>query len=376
MFPVDNLDKWQSGKGYWSDTSDADWNDWKWQMRNRLSSKEQIQKHVDLTDNESLGLGISSSKLLVSITPHFFNLIHPSDPSCPIRKQVIPTSDEGVVLDYEDSDPVGEEKSMVSPGLVHRYPDRVLFLTTDRCGSYCRYCTRSRLVSNAQGYGFHPNFEKSLDYIRKHTEIRDVLLSGGDPLLLSDQKLSLLIEELSSISHIEFIRLGSRLPVFLPQRVTGGLIDALQKHPNVWMSIHVNHPSECTVELKNACHKLAQSGIPLGNQSVLLKGINDDIRVMKSLIHRLLMMKVRPYYLYQCDLVPGSSHFRTPVEKGIEIIKGLRGTTTGYAIPQFVIDAPGGGGKIPINPNFVKKVDQNLWQLKNFEGKVFEYQSP
>ena len=343
MFPIDNLDNWHSGKGYWSDTTDAEWNDWKWQLRNRITKKEQFERYLKVSDSESEGLSISSSKLLVSVTPHFLNLINPIDPGCPIRKQVIPSNHEGFVLPYEDPDPVGEERSMVVSGLVHRYPDRVLFLTTDRCGSYCRYCTRSRLVSNAQGYSFHPNFEKNLDYIKKHTEVRDVLLSGGDPLLLSDSKLSYLISELSNIPHVEFIRLGSRLPVFLPQRVTDGLVDALQGHPNVWMSIHVNHPKECTIELKNACHKLAKSGIPLGNQSVLLRGINDDVNIMRSLIHRLLIMKVRPYYLYQCDLVPGSSHFRTPVQKGIDIIEGLRGTTTGYAIPQFVIDAPGGG---------------------------------
>jgi len=375
MFPLDNLENWHSGKGYWCGTSDVEWNDWKWQMRNRLNQKEQFEKYLKISESESEGLSLSSSKLLVSVTPHFFNLINPSDPDCPIRKQVIPTNKESVVLPYEDPDPVGEEGSMVVSGLVHRYPDRVLFLTTDRCGSYCRYCTRSRMVSNAQGYGFHPNFEKNLDYIRKHTEVRDVLLSGGDPLLLSDSKLSFLINELSNISHVEFIRLGSRLPVFLPQRVTDGLIDALRGHPNVWMSIHVNHPWECTIELKDACHKLANSGIPLGNQSVLLNGINDNVDIMRSLIHRLLIMKVRPYYLYQCDLVPGSSHFRTPVHKGIEIIEGLRGTTTGYAIPQFVIDAPGGGGKIPINPNYVKEVQGKTWKLKNFENREFIYQS-
>ena len=376
MFPIDNLDNWHSGKGYWSDTTDAEWNDWKWQLRNRITKKEQFERYLKVSDSESEGLSISSSKLLVSVTPHFLNLINPIDPDCPIRKQVIPSNHEGFVLPYEDPDPVGEERSMVVSGLVHRYPDRVLFLTTDRCGSYCRYCTRSRLVSNAQGYSFHPNFEKNLDYIKKHTEVRDVLLSGGDPLLLSDSKLSYLISELSKIPHVEFIRLGSRLPVFLPQRVTDGLVDALQGHPNVWMSIHVNHPKECTIELKNACHKLAKSGIPLGNQSVLLRGINDDVNIMRSLIHRLLIMKVRPYYLYQCDLVPGSSHFRTPVQKGIDIIEGLRGTTTGYAIPQFVIDAPQGGGKIPINPNYVKEINGKVWKLKNFENKEFCYQSP
>ncbi len=375
MFTKDTLNLWYSGQGMWKETPKNNWDDWRWQLKNRLTQKVQIAKLLKLSEYESAGLDIANDKLLVSITPHFFNLIDPDDPNCPIRKQVIPTKDEGVCLSYENEDPVGEEQSMAIPGLVHRYPDRVLFLVTDRCGSYCRYCTRSRLVSNAQGYGFRPNFEQCLNYIREHKEIRDVLISGGDPLLLSDDKLSALFGELAKIPHVEFVRIGSRLPVFLPQRITSGLLSALKAHPNLWMSIHVNHPKECTLELKNACHKLANAGIPLGNQSVLLKGVNDDLLVMKSLIHRLLMMKVRPYYLYQCDLVPGSSHLRTPVSKGIEIIKGLRGATTGYAIPQFVIDAPGGGGKVPLNPDYIEQVDGDVWVLKNFEGNIFKYRS-
>ena len=375
MFPVDKFSEWHTGQGYWNDVTKESWSDWKWQMRNRLTSKDEIASKINISPDESAGLENAGSKLLVSITPHFFNLIDPSDFNCPIRKQVIPSGLESLTAPLESSDPVGEENSMPIPGLVHRYPDRVLFLVTDRCGSYCRYCTRSRLVSNAQGYGFHPNFENCLKYIKEHTEIRDVLLSGGDPLLLSDDKIGYLLNELSTISHVEFVRIGSRLPVFLPQRITDGLLDAFSEHHNLWMSIHVNHPKECTMELRDACLKLTKSGIPLGNQSVLLKGINDRIDIMKSLIHRLLMMKVRPYYLYQCDLVEGSSHLRTEVSAGINIIRGLRGNTTGYAIPQFVIDAPGGGGKIPINPNYVESVDKEFWHLKNFEGNSFTYPS-
>jgi lysine 2,3-aminomutase len=375
MHPNDILDSWHCGQGHWNTVSNSNWNDWRWQMQNRLTKKNQMEEFISISDDESAGLSIAKDKLMVSVTPHFFNLIDPVDLNCPIRKQVIPSKSEGIIQSQEDTDPVGEESSMVTPGLVHRYPDRVLFLVTDRCGSYCRYCTRSRLVSNAQGYGFHPNFENCLAYIKSNTSIRDVLLSGGDPLLLSDQKISYLLSELASIPHVEFVRIGSRLPVFLPQRITPSLLNSLKSYPNLWMSIHVNHPKECTKELKDACHKLAANGIPLGNQSVLLKGVNDDAKTMKSLIHRLLMMKVKPYYLYQCDLVPGSSHLRTSVSKGIEIIRELRGSTTGYAIPQFVIDAPGGGGKIPINPNYVEKSDNGLWILKNFEGKTFEYPS-
>ena len=375
MHPNDILDSWHCGQGHWNTVSNSNWNDWRWQMQNRLTKKDQMEEFISISDDESAGLSIAKDKLMVSVTPHFFNLIDPVDLNCPIRKQVIPSKSEGIIQSQEDTDPVGEESSMVTPGLVHRYPDRVLFLVTDRCGSYCRYCTRSRLVSNAQGYGFHPNFENCLAYIKSNTSIRDVLLSGGDPLLLSDQKISYLLSELASIPHVEFVRIGSRLPVFLPQRITPSLLNSFKSHPNLWMSIHVNHPRECTKELKDACHKLAANGIPLGNQSVLLKGVNDDAITMKSLIHRLLMMKVKPYYLYQCDLVPGRSHLRTSVSKGIEIIRELRGSTTGYAIPQFVIDAPGGGGKIPINPNYVEKSDNGLWILKNFEGKTFEYPS-
>ena len=373
MHPIDNTECWYRGKGYWSDVCDADWNDWKWQMKNRLTKKEDVQRYLNLSNEELVGFKISGEKLLVSITPHFFNLINPKDVDCPIRKQVIPTGSEAVFSPNEFSDPVGEEGSSPVPGIVHRYPDRVLFLVTDRCASYCRYCTRSRLVSNANGYGFRPNIEEGLDYISKHKNIRDVLISGGDPLLLSDEKLGVLLSKLADIKHVEFVRIGSRVPVFMPQRITSSLLGALNKHPNLWMSIHVNHPLECTIELKNACHRLAASGIPLGNQSVLLSGVNDNVEIMKSLIHRLMMMKVRPYYLYQCDLVKGSAHLRADVAKGLEIIKNLRGHTTGYAIPQYVIDAPGGGGKIPINPDYLINESTESYELENFDGETFFY---
>jgi lysine 2,3-aminomutase len=246
-------------------------------------------------------------------------------------------------------------------------------LVTNVCAAYCRYCTRSRLVSGAQGYDFHPNFENALRYIEEHGEIRDVLLSGGDPLLLSDQKLDYLLGRLRQIEHVEFIRIGSRVPVFLPQRVTPGLQEVLRRHGPVWMSLHVNHPRECTEELYGATEGLSMAGVPLGNQSVLLRGVNDDARVMTSLVHRLLMMRVRPYYLYQCDLITGSRHLRAEVSKGIEIIRALRGHSTGYAVPQFVIDAPGGGGKIPINPEYVQSITDEEVVMRNFEGKEYRY---
>jgi len=375
MYPADKLENWFYGKGHWSQSSDENWFDWRWQLRNRLNKKEDFQKYLQLTDAEIEGFNIAQNKLSVSVTPYFFNLIDPNNPNCPIRKQVIPSSQESVISDTEMADPVGEENSMPVPGIVHRYPDRVLFLVTDRCASYCRYCTRSRLVSNAQDYGFHPSFDEGLDYIEKNTSIRDVLISGGDPLLLSDDKLETLLTRLSNIKHIEFIRIGSRIPVFLPQRVTERLLDILKRQENLWLSIHINHPLECTKELYSVCRKLVNSGIPLGNQSVLLKDINDNPETMKSLIHRLLMMKVKPYYLYQCDLIEGSSHLRTDPSVGIKIIEELRGHTTGYAIPQFVIDAPRGGGKIPLNPNYIVNKNEEGLTLKNYEGKKFHYPS-
>lgn len=373
MQPADHINSWFSGKGRWSETTDSDWNDWKWQLRNRITKQSDLDGILTLSPNEISGFIAAQNRLSVGITPHFLNLIEPTDFSCPIRRQVIPSIEESTVAPIERKDPVGEELDMVVPGVVHRYPDRVLFLVTDRCASYCRYCTRSRMVSNAQDYGFHPSLEAGLKYIRSNTSIRDVLLSGGDPLLLSDDKLSFLLGSLSEISHVEFVRIGSRIPVFLPQRINDGLIESLQSHHNTWMSIHVNHPNECTRELYEACHKLAKAGIPLGNQSVLLKGVNDHPETMKSLIHRLLMMKVRPYYLYQCDLIEGSSHLRTDPLTGVKIIEALRGHTTGYAIPQFVIDAPDGGGKIPLNPNYLERVEGDKLHLRNFEGKALVY---
>jgi len=376
MHPHDHPSTWHRGQGLWSQVPAAQWNDWHWQLQNRILTVEQLEQHLELTPEERAGGEHAKDKLAMAITPHFFNLIDRDDPECPIRLQVIPRSGESVVSPEERLDPVGEESHMPVPGLVHRYPDRVLFLVTDRCAAYCRYCTRSRLVSNAQHYDFHPEFESGLKYIAEHAEVRDVLLSGGDPLLLADNKLDYLLGRLRAIPHVEFIRIGSRIPVFLPQRITPALADIFKKHGPIWMSIHVNHPRECTWELKEACDRLAFAGVPLGNQSVLLRGVNDDAETMKSLVHRLLQMRVRPYYLYQCDLITGSAHFRTDPRKGVEIIRALRGHTTGYAVPQFVIDAPGGGGKVPLNPNYVKEYTENEVVLRNFAGELYNYPLP
>ena len=363
-----------AGRGFWRDVSDADWNDWKWQLKHRITSAEQLQKFLPtLTPEEFAGAKLANTKLALAITPYFFNLIDPADENCPVRLQVIPKVAESHTAPWEMSDPVGEDSHSPVPGLVHRYPDRVLFLVTDRCASYCRYCTRSRLVSNATGYDFHPDFDKQIAYIAAHPEIRDVLLSGGDPLLLSDDKLENLLGRLRAIPHVEFLRIGSRIPTFLPQRITPELCAMLKKFHPLFMSVHSNHPRELTTEVRDALGRLADAGIPLGNQSVLLKHVNDDATVMKALVQKLLMCRVKPYYLYQCDLISGSAHLRASVRQGIEIMQQLRGHTTGYAVPQYVIDAPGGGGKVPVNPEYVLSHNADRVVLRNYEGKIFEY---
>ena len=375
MYPADQRDNWYAGQGRWSDVPASDWNDWHWQLRNRITTLAQLETLLELSPQERAGCLFAAHKLALAITPHFFNLIDPQDPNCPVRRQVIPHIDESVVAPGESADPVGEEGTMPVPGIVHRYPDRVLFLVTDRCASYCRYCTRSRLVSNAQSYDFHPELEQGLQYIAAHPEVRDVLISGGDPLLLSDAKIDALLGRLRAIPHVEFIRMGSRIPVFLPQRITPELAAIFRKHGPIWMSIHTNHPKEITRELAEACERLSLAGVPLGNQSVLLNGINDTPEIMKSLVHRLLMMRVRPYYLYACDLIEGSTHFRAPIQKGIDIIRSLRGHTTGYGVPQLTIDGPRGGGKIPINPEYVQAIHDGIVELRNFEDRAYVYPS-
>ena len=326
-----------------------------------------------ISPEEFAGAMLAKTKLAMAITPYFFSLIDPADENCPIRRQVIPRLEETHRASWEMSDPCGEDTHSPVPGLVHRYPDRVLFLVTDRCAAYCRYCTRSRLVSNATGYDFHPEFDRQIEYIRKTPTIRDVLLSGGDPLLFSDEKLEALLSALRSIPHVEFLRIGTRIPIFLPQRITPALCNVLKKFHPLFLSVHSNHPRELTTEVRAALGRLADAGIPLGNQSVLLRHVNDDAAIMKAHVQKLLMCRVKPYYIYQCDLITGSAHLRTSVRKGLEIMEQLRGHTTGYAVPQFVIDAPGGGGKVPINPDYVLSKNEERVVIRNFEGKVFEY---
>ena len=363
-----------AGRGFWRDVPDADWNDWRWQLKHRITTLAQLERLMpSLTPEERAGTQLATTKLALGITPCFFNLIDPADEWCPIRRQVIPRIEETATASWEMSDPCGEDSHSPVPGLVHRYPDRVLFLVTDRCASYCRYCTRSRLVSNASGYDFHADFDRQIDYIARTTSIRDVLLSGGDPLLFSDEKLEFLLGRLRAIPHVEFLRIGTRIPIFLPQRITPKLCAMLRQFHPLFISIHSNHPRELTTEVRDALGRLADAGIPLGNQSVLLKHVNDDPLVMKALVQKLLLCRVKPYYVYQCDLIAGSSHLRTSVRKGLDVMQALRGHTTGYAVPQYVIDAPGGGGKVPVNPQYVLSRNRDRVVIRNFEGKVFEY---
>jgi lysine 2,3-aminomutase len=349
------------------------WNDWRWQIRSRLSTIEELREYVNLTPAEEKGIKMSQGRFPVAITPYFASLLDPNNPRCPLRRQVIPTAREHLVSAHEMVDPLGEDASSPVPGIVHRYPDRVLLLPLNMCAAYCRYCTRSRWVGDENEIIFGPRLEGALDYIRKNKKIRDCLISGGDPLLFSDHRLEELLSKLRAIPHLEFIRIGTRVPVFLPQRITDALVATLRKFHPLWISIHFNHPKEITPEVKTACGMLADGGFPLGSQTVLLKGVNDKPEIIRKLCHELLMARVRPYYLYQCDPVRGTSHFRTPVARGIEIIESLRGHTTGYAVPTFVIDAPGGGGKVPLMPNYVVGKEEGVFTLRNYAGNTYSY---
>jgi len=363
---------------FFPETSAAEWNDWRWQMRERIRTLEDLSRVFTLSEDEQSAVGRHTGALPLGITPYYASLMDLENAGEPLRRTHITTGGEYLFSPGESDDPLGEDHDTAVPGLVHRYPDRVLFLVTGTCSTYCRYCTRSRMVGNPGGeYGFSTrNWEAALAYLEAHTEVRDVLLSGGDPLTLSDDKLDWLLTRLRAIKHIEFLRLGTKMPMVLPQRVTRSLTRVLKKHHPLWMSIHVTHPSELTPEAAEAAARLADAGIPLGGQTVLLKGVNDDASVMKTLMHGMLKNRIRPYYLYMCDPIRGSAHFRTPVEKGLEIIAALRGHTTGYATPMFCIDAPGGGGKIQLAPDPVMGRDGDFLLLRNFEGKTFRYPDP
>ncbi len=351
------------------------WNDWRWQLSHRLNSIEDFEKILHLTDSERKALS-TQGLFRVDITPYFASLIDPDDPGDPIRLQVIPTAGEIQPFTGMMEDSLAEDRHSPVPGLVHRYPDRVLMLVTTQCASYCRYCTRSRIVGDPSATFSRSDFEMQIEYLKRTPQVRDVLLSGGDPLTLAPKLLEELLSRLREIPHIEIIRIGSRVPVFMPMRVTDELCDMLQKYHPLWMNIHVNHPNEITAELDQACDRLSRAGIPLGNQSVLLAGINDCVHIQRKLVQDLSRIRVRPYYLYQCDLVEGAGHFRTPVAKGIEIIEGLRGHTSGYAVPTYVVDAPGGGGKIPLMPNYQVSMSDHKIVLRNYEGFITTYEEP
>jgi lysine 2,3-aminomutase len=355
-----------------------DWNDWKWQVRNRVRRLDRLEEILELTPDERASVIQRTGNLPIAITPYYLSLLSPTDPMQSLRRTHIPVAGEFIRGIGEDPDPLHEDHDTAVPGLVHRYPDRVLFLTTGFCSTYCRYCTRSRMVGETNGeYSFSVSqWEKAAQYIEAHPEVRDCLLSGGDPLSIGDDKLEWLLDRLRSIKHLEFLRIGTKIPVVMPQRITRKLTQMLKRFHPLWMSIHFTHPDELTPETIEACSRLADAGIPLGGQSVLLKGINDSVEVMKPLMQGLLRARVKPYYLYQCDPVSGSEHFRTSVEKGLEIIRGLRGHTTGYAVPQFVVDAPGGGGKIPLLPDYVLGRDGDDLLLTNFEGGTYRYPDP
>jgi lysine 2,3-aminomutase len=353
----------------------ARWNDWRWQMRHRFIKPAQFEQLLQLTPAERRGLALSQEKFAVAVTPHFAELIDPDDPACPIRLQVVPREEELLVGPGDMTDPCGEDHDSPVPGLVHRYPDRVLLLALDTCAAYCRYCTRSRLVSQGELDPLPRRFDAIIEYLQEHTEVRDVLLSGGDPLLMSEDRLDDVLGRITAIPHIEFVRIGSRVPCFLPQRVTPELVAVLRKH-RVWLSLHFSHAREITPEVAAACDLLADGGIPLGSQTVLLKGVNDDVQALKELFHALLVIRVRPYYLYQCDPVVGTGHLRTTVHKGIELMSGLRGHTTGYAVPTYVIDAPGGGGKVPIQAETILAYEDGQVTLRNWAGLPYAYVDP
>jgi len=361
---------------YYPNVSDQDWNDWHWQVRNRIRFAEDLNKYLPLTEQEANEVKNILSKFRMSITPYYLCLIDPNNPDCPIRTQAVPAINELHISKNDMLDPLAEDTDSPVPGLTHRYPDRVLFLITDMCSMYCRHCTRRRFAGQHDKSMPKDRIDLAIEYIASHTEVRDVLLSGGDALLVGDEILEDIISRLREIDHVEIIRIGTRTPVVLPQRITQELVDMLKKYHPIWLNTHFNHYDEITSESKAAIDRLADAGIPLGNQSVLLRGVNDSVSIMKRLVQSLAYIRVRPYYIYQCDLSLGIEHFRTPVSKGIEIIEGLRGHTSGYCVPTFVVDAPGGGGKIPVMPNYVISQAPGKVVLRNYEGVISTYSEP
>lgn len=361
---------------YFPNVTDEEWNSWKWQVKNRITTVEQLEQFLPLEQEEREIIGNVLSQFRMAITPYYFTLINPDNPTDPVRLQAVPGVGEMHVGRHDLEDPLHEDGDSVVPGLTHRYPDRVLFLITDMCSMYCRHCTRRRFAGQKDTGSKMDNVDKAIEYIKNHPEINDVLLSGGDALLVNTDRLEYIISELRKIDHVGVIRLGTRTPVVMPQRITEELVGMLKKYHPIWINTHFNHAKELTPEAKQAIDLIADAGIPLGNQSVLLKGVNDCVNIMKKLMKRLIQLRVRPYYIYQCDLSMGIEHFRTPVSKGIEIIEGLRGHISGIAVPTFVVDAPGGGGKIPVMPNYIISQAPGKTILRNYEGMITTYYGP
>ena len=360
----------------WKEATEEEWDDWRWQLRHRVTRAEPLKLILNLSPEEIEAIEASKGRMATAITPYFAKLMDRNDSNCPIRRQAIPTMAEFHLSPADLFDPCAEDENSPVHGLVHRYPDRVLLLVTDKCAVYCRYCTRRRMVGSSEKCITQEELDEAVAYIQATKKIRDVLISGGDPLLFEDDHLESILAKVRKVPHVEIIRIGTRVPVTLPQRITPSLTSMLKKYHPLWISIHFSHPKEITKEVRRACAMLAEAGIPLGSQTVLLRGINDRPVVMKRLMHELLKIRVRPYYIYQCDLAMGTEHFRTPIAVGINIIEKLRGHTTGYAVPSFVIDAPGGGGKIPVGPTYLISQDKGKMVLRNYQGKVFEYQEP
>jgi lysine 2,3-aminomutase len=357
----------------YKDVNPLDWEDWHWQLKHRIYSKDDLSQIIKITSEEEAAIKKASGRLSMAITPYWASLIDPEDPACPLRRQAVPVLAESEIGPHEMTDPCAEDRDSPAPHLVHRYPDRVLLLATEHCAMYCRHCTRRRLVGEHPESKTDSRFDQAIEYIKSNRKIRDVLISGGDPLVMEDEDIEDLLKKIRSISHVEFVRIGTRVPVTLPQRITEKLVNTLKKYSPVWMSIHFNHPKEITKRCKMACDMLADAGIPLGSQTVLLKGINDRPYIMRKLVHELLKIRVRPYYIYQCDPVKGTQHFRTSVSAGINIMEKLRGHTSGYAVPTYVIDGPGGGGKIPVGPNYILSQAKGKFVLRNYKGKIYTY---
>lgn len=360
----------------WKDVTQKEWDDWKWQIRNRIDTVDKLKKIINITPKEEVDIDNVLKKFKMGITPYYAAHMDKNDPRCPIRMQAVPTIAETHISSVDMVDPLHEDTDSPAPGLTHRYPDRVLILITEQCSMYCRHCTRRRFTGQTDNNVSMENIDKCIEYIRNTPQVRDVLLSGGDCLLVSDSRLEYIIKKLREIPHVEIIRLGTRVPVVCPQRITDDLVNMLKKYHPIWLNTHFNHPKEFTEESREALRKLADAGIPLGNQSVLLRGVNDCPHIMRNLVNELVKNRVRPYYIYQCDLSRGIEHFRTSVGKGIEIMESLRGHTSGFAVPTFVVDAPGGGGKIPVMPNYVISQSSHKVILRNFEGVITTYTEP